>query len=73
MMLAFVRNGHGVGAADAHGFWCAMAWLLVRNGHGVRATDAHDAGSWYGMAMGQGQLMLMMLAFGAEWAWGKGS
>ena len=27
MMLALVRNGHGVGAADAHdaGVWCGMA------------------------------------------------
>ena len=31
----------------------------------MRAADAHDAGFWC-----EGQLMLMMLASGAEKAWG---
>ena len=43
------------------GDWCGI---------GVGAADAHDAGVWCGMAMGWGQLML---AFGAEWPWGRGS
>ena len=45
----------------------------MRNGHGAGAADVHDAGVWCGKAMGKGQLMLMMLAFGAEWPWGRGS
>ena len=62
-----MRVGHGVVAADAHdaGFRCV--------GHWAGAADAHDAGLQCGLAMGQGQLMLMMLAFGAGWTRGSGS
>ena len=34
---------------------------------GAGAADAHDAGFVHGLATGQGQLMLMMLALCAGW------